>query len=143
MICLKRTGRNSIDLYIDLNGINEFFSTLRDVMSNGRASMEVIFDYSIISRKRSAKCLQSNILIQKCESKDGSEMSKIGETIVWDFTGEELDYAVHYLNEAKKRGNFYPAEFLQIKTPKSEKMPGGRISLDWVYCFPYSTDITG
>ena len=135
MIYLRRVDKYSINFSLDLTGINDFLDSLQNVLSCGEANLEVVFDYSIISRKRSAKCLRSNMLIQKCESKDDSELSKTEGLIAWDFTDEDLDFAIEYFAEAKRCGYFFPAEFLRIKTPKTkESTPGGKTMLDWVYC---------
>ena len=123
MIRMQRTGRCSINLKCDREGLDQLLAALAFIAE--KREVEVEFDRRIINRKTTK--IESRKMIFMLDSNPDrfGEICDVDDQIIWIFGTEDYEYAVDAFSRCKEEGCFNPAEFLDIKQKNIQ---------DCIYC---------
>lgn len=124
MIKFLRTGRASIDLIFDQDGLDLMINALKGQEQN--RSFQIEFDRSVLNHKK-IKIESRKMIFVLDDEIDGSELCNLEGSIIWRFDSEDLDEIEFRFNECKKDGFFSPAEFISVHIPKDH-------GFDQIYC---------
>ena len=115
MIKLKRTGRYSVDMTFDDEGLDMLLNALTEETNNRLIRIE--FDRAIINHKKT-KFEHRDMLFVIDSNADNSEISDTDEKLIWILEAEDYEFALFKFEESKKTGYFSPGEFIDIKDRK-------------------------
>ena len=124
MIKLFRDGDTSIWMHFDAAGLDRLIEIFQKVISSKEAGFNADFDMSVVTKKRKSKALN---LFVSVSLGDETQLLRSGENISWTLDNEDIEEAVALLTKCKKAGEFNPAEFLCVQTPKNK-------NVDHIYC---------
>lgn len=123
MIRMQRTGRCSIDLKCDREGLDQLLAALELIAE--KREVEVEFDRRIINRKTTKfESRKMNFMLDSNPDRFG-EICDADGRLVWRFSAEDYEYAVDAFSRCKEEGCFNPAEFFDIKQKNIQ---------DCIYC---------
>lgn len=126
MLILRKIDRQEARLELDEGGAKALLAALRSLREGAEVSSfsDVQVDSSLLGRRgRSALNCRLRFALQSQGGAEGSLEYDDGD-LLWRLVGEEgeVEYAMRRISDSLDRGEFSPAEFLMIQTPRSNHL---------------------
>lgn len=126
MIQIVRQDNSAISVEVDEDGIHHFLEMFYTIMEGNEFVLYVELDIGVVKTKKGGKIKSKRILCKKDDVNE-SAIAIEENDIVWKFEPDDIEMGIEMFTECSQQGYFYPSEFIQIHTPKNQK-------LDYVYC---------
>lgn len=119
MIELKRDDGMSVFLSFDSEGLELLIQSLGAAMSGTANSLEVVFDRSVITMKRSSRTETMEMVVI------GGEMTTFRfheNKLVMSIEGEDLECLSELLSKCQETGSLGTSELIRVQVPKNKKL---------------------
>lgn len=120
MIELKRQ-ETGISMSVDAGGAAVLADAFREALAGGRARLEVLFDFSVLTMKRAASSQSTHVEVALGDVAEPA-FSRSPDGVSWILGHEDLESGIASLQAALNKRAFVPAEFLRVKVPKNKKL---------------------
>ncbi len=120
MIRMKRTGRCSVYMTMDKDGLSQLIDALHE-----KREVEVEFDRRIINRKKTAFETRRLSFAVDDDFDGCGQICDTDGKLVWMLGSDDCEEAAYSFERCKNEGCFFPAEFLDIMQKNIQ---------DHVYC---------
>lgn len=126
MIKIFRQDKMSICIEFDEEGCCNLLDMFNEICKEKEFELSVEFDPRVIKMKKGG-VLKSSIIFCSKNTENESVFTLENNNIIWKMEQDDIEMGIEQFTECKQQGYFFPAEFIQIQTPKNKE-------LDYIYC---------
>jgi hypothetical protein len=119
MIEFKRDDNMSIYLSFDEQGLVLLCNAIEVLQSRDVSNLDVSFDRSVATMKRSSAIELINMSIARGET---TTMAIEDSGLVWTIEDEDLDCLGSLLAKCRENGNLETPELIRVQVPKNKKL---------------------
>lgn len=116
----------SIYIEFDKEGCSNLLDMFNEIYKEKEFELRVEFDPSVMKMKKGGT-LKSLVVLCNKNTEDKSVFTLENNNLIWKMEQDDIELGIEMFTECKQQGYFFPAEFIQIQTPKNKK-------LDYIYC---------